>query len=347
MLINEKLKTVLKDIDPEQEVFTESVVSKLSEIVEERASELMEAMDSDHAEKLEEAIKHVRKQAEVAQQAALDRMDEDHAEKLEEAIKQLNERAEADKQAALDRMDEDHAEKMKHALDVIDEDHTNKAKQMIESIDSEHAEKLQKVIDTLTVKRIDEGLVDQVSDYLDTYLAESIPAGKEIEFEKLHRLEKIFNEARELFSVTDDYVQSEVAEALQEAKTRMDEQEAEINSLMLEKIKLNKQLKANEAHDELESKIEHLTESEKSFVRSHLDGKDVDQISEQAVNEAVKAYEKMLKENRDKARARSNKHKRLLHERRNEPTRAPRKPADDNGDALIDMYVDVIDKTRI
>ena len=83
---------------------------------------------------------------------------------------------------ALAEQDELYSKKLSQLLEAIDADHSAKLEKVVEAVDADRAEKLKIVIKkyekilTEDANNFKSQLVESISDYLDTYLAEAVPA---------------------------------------------------------------------------------------------------------------------------------------------------------------------------
>lgn len=278
--MKEQLKKICEKLDPQ--IFTEEIQTELVKLVESKVKlaedtgfekgyiegkKLVESLDKDHTEKIQKLVESI---------------DEDHAKKLEKMATKI---------------DESHTEKMEKLVEAIDTDHTAKMEKLIESIDEDHTAKLQEVIDTAN-KLVSEAKetklnesVDALSKYLDTYLEEVIPASKIADTVKLTRLEETFNKMKEILVINDDFVQTEIKEAIEDAKQIIDNKDGKINELMVEKIELKQKVNKHEAEQLLESKLVKFAPAKKAYIKKFFKDADVKEISER-LDEAVKAYDK-------------------------------------------------------
>jgi hypothetical protein len=303
--MRDKLKQILESVDPAGEVFTEAAQTQFVELIEARVNEKVETaiaeqktlheaelvkIDEDHAEKLEQVLEHIDADHTAKLEQILEHIDADHSEKLEQV---------------LEHIDADHTAKLEQVLEHIDADHSEKLEQVLEHIDADHTDKLQDIIDHYEAKleegveapEVDEALVENVSDYLDHFIEESVPAGNIVNEARLQKLETVISEMRKTLLVTDEYVETEIAEAVEDAKTQIDDKTEELNSALNENIELKKQIKTLEAQSLLESKVTGFTESKKLYITKLFEGSSANEIS-QKLDEAVKAYDNELNEKR-------------------------------------------------
>jgi hypothetical protein len=270
--LTEKLKSLDKSL------FTEEVTSALVEIVEAKIEEAKK-------EALEEGFSRAAEQHTVE----LERIDEDHAEKLEAILEKIDTEHTEKLQEILEHIDGDHTSKLETLVDAIDTDHAGKLEVALEAIDTDHTSKLEEVVNFYESK-YEENFVDKVSAYLDTFLEEVAPEANVVDSLKLSRLEEQFTQMRKLLVVSDDFVQSEISEAVLDAKQTMDSKDATINELLAQKVKLTRQIKTNEAASLLESKTQNMTPGKAAFIAKFFEGSSTDEISDK-LDEAVSAFE--------------------------------------------------------
>ena len=217
--------------------------------------------------------------------AKTEEIDADYATKLDEAIEKIK----ASYETQIQEMDEEHASKLEEILEAIDEDHTAKLEKLIEAIDEDHTEKLNHIVESYET-HYEEMISEKVEEFIGTYIKESIPEQEIIESAKLARLQEAVEGIRKILFVNDDYVQTEIKEAIVSAKESIDGEKDKVNKLMIENMDLKKKLMKNEASAMLEKKTASMKPALASFVKSYFDKVyDVKVISEK-LDEAVKAF---------------------------------------------------------
>ena len=124
---------------------------------------------------------------EQLKKVASDVLSEEVLQEIEQAFNEsvqgkAEELAQLRVEKALVEQDEEHAIKLEKLLEAIDADHTSKLHRVVEAIDKNHSEKLRKLVEKFR-KEIDgdakvfkEGLVDNISNYLDLYIEKNLPA---------------------------------------------------------------------------------------------------------------------------------------------------------------------------
>ena len=120
-------------------------------------------------------------------------------------------------------------------------------KQVVEAIDIDHAGKLDKLVKIYESKQAPEKIVEAVSDFMETYLEEVMPKAAMINEARLNRLEKMYGTMKQLLVVNDEYVSTEVKEAVEDANSQIASKDKEIDKLMLEKVELKKKIGEIEA----------------------------------------------------------------------------------------------------
>ena len=320
--MKDKLKQILESVDPNGEIFNESAQDKFVNLIEAKINEKVEIALAESAEehtaKLNEALEAQDAEYAGKLETVLEHIDTDHAEKLEKV---------------LEHIDTDHAEKLEAVLEHIDADHSEKLESVLESIDTDHSEKLQQIVDLYEAKlaeakadkededeedkddvieeedkdkdededseevKIDEKLAENVSEYLENFINESTDTVNFINEARLEKLEGIISEMRKTLSVTDEYVETEITEAVLDAKSQIETANTELNKSLNESIELKKQIKTLEAKQLLESKTSAFSESKKLYISKVFAESTKEDILSN-IDEAVKAYDTELNEKR-------------------------------------------------
>ena len=123
----------------------------------------------------------------ILKEAAKDVLTEETLQAIEQAFtEQLDAKAEERSKiavdAALNEQDEKYATKLEALLEAIDKDHCRKLKKVVESLDTDRTNKLKQIIKkyqgelTTEASKLRDTVVESVSDYLDSYIDEAIPA---------------------------------------------------------------------------------------------------------------------------------------------------------------------------
>ena len=301
-------KPIFKKLDPTGKVFTEEIQAELESLLNEKLSTVREEcmekalemanakikeLDADHAGKLRQIVEAVKTKYEKM----LGEMDTSHSLKIKKLFEEI---------------DEDHADKLEAVIEAIDEDHSTKLKQVIEAIDNDHAGKLDKLVKIYEHKQAPDKIVEAVSDFMETYLEEVMPKSSMINEARLNRLEKMYGTMKQLLVVNDEFVSTEVKEAVEDANSQLSSKDKEIDRLMLEKVELKKKISEIEATQLLAEKCTQYPPKVQAYLNARFKDATSKEISEKAINEAVMAFKseenaqnkKIVKESSDnKAKA--------------------------------------------
>ena len=187
---------------------------------------------------------------------------------------------------ALVEQDEEHAVKLEKLLEAIDSDHTAKLNRVVEAIDKNHTEKLKKLVEKFRneidtdAKVFKEGLVDNISNYLDLYIEKNLPVEDIKEAVKNKHAASILENMRKALSIDKMLANTQVRDAVIDGKKQIDEAAARVKKLEEESRMLKENLNAKEAHLALERLTEGLPSSKKRHLYKVLEGKDVQFINE-------------------------------------------------------------------
>lgn len=333
------LKQMLAKLD--SEIFTESVQNELVQIVEEKViaakKQALEEAAVQHAKNIEELDEQYSKKLEELMEA----VDEDHAKKLKDATDTLDEDHAKKLKELEDAIDEDHSKKMQDVIDSLDEDHTDKLEKIVKAMDEQYAQKLQEIADAYEAK-YETKMVEKLSDYLDTYLEECAPTNVIVDNVRLQKLEETVTQLKKVLHISEISLNDEVREAIIEAKSALDEKDKIINSLMTEKINLNKKFKQNEAKTLLEQKTKDMSPAKAAYINRFFNNASVEDINER-LDEASRAYEKDRKNSRKELQqiteAASNKAKIPSN------TEVINESKSDELDPVMDLYVNQLEKS--
>ena len=283
LAVNQAFETA---VDEKANLIAESAIIKKDEETEAKITELKEQIDADHTEKLEKLVEAIDQDHAFKFEASIAKIDEKHADMLQEAV------------AAID---EDHAGKMKKAIEHIDEQHTKALEQIVQSIDADHSDKFKKAIIALDERHtkmlrtvIDkyesllkeeavaykDGMISDISDYMDMYLEKHIPTTQVSEAVENIKAKRTLEQIRDLVSISEEYIDSEVKEALLDGKKTIDSLKKELNEALQSKVELNKKLNQTEAAYLLEQKTKKLADATKAHVNKLLKNKSPEFIQE-------------------------------------------------------------------
>ena len=187
--------------------------------------------------------------------------------------------------------------KSEHAIQLDEQDisYTDKMVKLVEAIDSDRTEKMELVVEKLTKTKLDESvnvdLVNDVSKYLDAHLTEIEPTETLISEARMLQYEKMYSGLRELLVVNDDFVRTEVTEAIMDAKSQLSRKDTKISKLNESNRVLSESLDKIEATRLLEKKLMDLSPKESIYLESIFNGCGT-QMIEDKFDEARKAFVK-------------------------------------------------------
>jgi len=234
----------------------------------------------------------VTEKVDLEVKAAVTKLDEDHGTKLQQLVEAI---------------DEDHTNKLQKLVETIDFDHAVKLQRILAKIDEDHAEKLQAVVDKYE-KVIGESaeefrgrLVEEISNYMDLYLEKNVPTEQIQEAVENIKSRKLIEQIRSLVGVNEEFIDTEVKEALSESKEIIGSLKKELNESVLLNTRLNHSLQKANAAIILEQKTKELPEAIKAFAKKVLSGKTPEYIEEN-FSYVVELYDNETAQKEDFAR---------------------------------------------
>ena len=188
---------------------------------------------------------------------------------IEGAIK---DKIELQVEAALTQQDDLYAEKLQELVTAIDKDHTSKLNRVVEAVDTNNANKLLKVVkryeNELNHKAsgFKETLVESISDYLEEYVDEAIPAKAILEATQNRTAKEVLGNLRKVLAVDSTLMSESVKEAVVDGKTQIDDLDKKVAKLEKENKLLKEAYTTTKADLILESKTAHLTGKKKEYM---------------------------------------------------------------------------------
>lgn len=239
-------------------------------------------------------------------QVASDVLSEEVLQEIETAFNE-SVKAKADElsqlqvEKALIEQDEEHAVKLEKLLEAIDSDHTSKLHRVVEALDKNHCEKLKTIVEKFR-KEIDgdakvfkEGLVDNISNYLDLYVEKALPTDEIKEAVKNKHAVGILENLRKSLSIDKIMANEQVRDAVIDGKKQIDEANQTIESLKAENELLKESNSTKEAGLTLDKMTEGLPASKKRHMEKLFAGKSAEFITEN-FNYTLEMFEKSEKE---------------------------------------------------
>lgn len=210
----------------------------------------------------------------------------------------VTEKAELHVESALVEQDELYTEKLKELVEKIDIDHTKKLKRVVEAIDSDRASKLKMVIEKYEgalngeANGFQSQLIESISDYLDVYLDEKIPAESIQEAVKNTKAKKVLEGLRNHLAVDSALEKESIKEAVIDGHNQINEASSKLESVAKENAVLKEELDQIKANLILEQKTAGLDKKAQKYARKVLSGK-----SEEFINENFDYTMKLFKKN--------------------------------------------------
>ena len=220
------------------------------------------------------------------------RVDESYGEKLEQLI---------------EKIDTDHTAKLKKLVEAIDIDHAAKLQKLVKGIDKKHTSMLKKVVEKYEGQVAEEAktfqarLVEEVSNYLDLYIDKALPKQQIAEAASNVRAAKQLDQIRQIVGISEEFVDSEIKEALVDGKHTIDTLRTELNQALKESAELNHRANKAEACILLEQKTSDMPNAKKQFI-SKLLGNKAPKYIEENFQYVVEMFEKQSQEEVDEVK---------------------------------------------
>jgi len=187
---------------------------------------------------------------------------------------------------ALAEQDADYADKLKNLLEVVDKDHTNKLLKVVEAIDTNHSHKLKLLVNKFNkelnnnAQSFKEGMINNISTYLEAYLDESIPAEKLNEAVKAKKAQVVLEQIREILGVDAAIAKKAVKDAIIDGKRQIDEAHKKLEAAQKELQQIKEEYSVSKAELVLEKKLTSVDGKKKEYIKKVMKGKSADFISE-------------------------------------------------------------------
>lgn len=214
-------------------------------------------------------------------------LSEDTKKEIQTAIEtKVQEKVQVHVEKALAEQDELYSNKLKQLLEAIDKDHSVKLEKVVQAIDEDRSEKLKMVVSKYETalnedaKKFKEQLVESISDYLDAYLAEAVPAEEIQEAVRNKKAVKVLEGLRQHLAV-DAVLQNEsIKEAILDGKQQINEASSKLESIVTENATLKNELGSIKANLLIEQRTANLDEQQKKYLKKVFNGKSPEFINE-------------------------------------------------------------------
>lgn len=212
------------------------------------------------------------------------------SESMTEIQNAINSKVEAKVQIqvekALAEQDELYSNKLTKLLEAIDNDHSAKLERVVEAIDNDRAEKLKMVISKYEnilnedAKNFKAQLVESISDYLDAYLEESVPAAEIKEAVRNKKAIKVLENLRNHLAIDAALQKESIKEAILDGKAQINEASTKLESVVAENASLKDELDTIKANLLIEQRIANLDEQQKKYIKKVFANKSPNFINE-------------------------------------------------------------------
>jgi len=238
----------------------------------------------------------------ILKEAAKDVLTEETLQAIEQAFtEQLDAKAEERSKiavdAALNEQDEKYATKLEALLEAIDKDHCRKLKKVVESLDTDRTNKLKQIIKkyqgelTTEASKLRDTVVESVSDYLDSYIDEAIPAASIQEAVDNKKALGILESFRKTLGVDLALANETIREGVVDGKKRLDDASNRVTDLTEQRDALASELVELKKSILLAEKTKSFDEKKTAFINKTFSGKDLEFIQEN-FDYAAKMFDK-------------------------------------------------------
>jgi len=197
-------------------------------------------------------------------------------EAIETAFK---EKLELSVEAALTQQDDLYAEKLETLVASIDKDHAQKMERLVEAVDTNNAKKLAKVVSMYEGQLNEEAasfketLVESISNYIEEYVDEAIPAEAIMEATRNKEALNVLSNLRNTLAVDSSLMAESVKEAIVEGKNEIDELKAEIAELKSNNETLTESYNDAKSAAFLESRCAKFNDKKSAYLKKVLSDK--------------------------------------------------------------------------
>ena len=182
-------------------------------------------------------------------------------------------------ESALAQQDDLYAKKLQQLIAAIDKDHTAKLKRVVEAIDKDNSNKLVKVVKryetelTNEAKSFKETLVESISNYLEEFLDEVVPAEAITEATKNRTAREVLGNLRKVLAIDSALMSESVQDAVIDGKKQIDELSKKVEELSRENALIKESYSKTKSALILESKTSGLSDKKKEYIKRVLGDK--------------------------------------------------------------------------
>lgn len=234
----------------------------------------------------------------VLKTAAKDILSEDTLNELQNIFNEaVAEKVKLHVEKALLEQDDDYSNKLEKLVAALDTDHTEKLTKVYEAVVADHAAKLQNVVNKYEAdyngdaKNFKENLIESISNYLELYIDEAIPAAAINEAVKNKKSNHVLEQIKKVLSVNEASVNDSIREAIIDGKKQIDEANKKLEAVLSENKELKSRMEKLEVNKLVAEKTKDMKPEVVEKVFKLLDGKDPKFVKEN-FDYTVKMFEK-------------------------------------------------------
>lgn len=198
----------------------------------------------------------------------------------------VEERSSIRVEKALIEQDETHAGKLEALLEAIDKDHTGKLEKVVEAMDKNHAQKLVQLVKKYEsslnedASGFKDNLVESISNYLEEYIDEKIPAQDIEEAVSNKKATRVLENLRTTLGVDLALSKATIKDAIQEGKQEIDTSHEKITTLSEQNNQLAGRVTQLQSHILLNEKSSDLPQEKRQYMHKVLSDKTPEFINE-------------------------------------------------------------------
>ena len=207
-------------------------------------------------------------------------------------------------EAALTEQDDLYAKKLEQLITAIDKDHTTKLKRVVEAVDKNNANKLVKVIKkyerelTTEAKQFKSTLTEAISNYLEEFLDEAIPAQAIAEATKNRTAREVLGNLRKVLAIDSALMSESVQGAVVDGKNQIDALTKQVEELTKENTLVKESYFKTKASLLIETKTSGLSDKKKEYIKRVL-GDKTPKFIEENFDYTLRLFDKKERENID------------------------------------------------
>lgn len=207
-------------------------------------------------------------------------------------------------EAALTEQDDLYSKKLEQLITAIDKDHTTKLKRVVEAVDKNNANKLVKVIKkyeselTTEAKQFKVTLTEAISNYLEEFLDEAIPAQAIAEATKNRTAREVLGNLRKVLAIDSALMSESVQGAVIDGKNQIEALTKQVEELAKENTLVKESYFKTKASLLIETKTAGLSDKKKEYIKRVLNDKSPKFIEEN-FDYTLRLFDKKEKENID------------------------------------------------